>query len=53
MRKTDWVGIRLPSDLHKIIIQVAEKNDRAKADMIRVILKSWLKRNGYLKKADK
>lgn len=48
MKKTGWLGIRLEPEIEDALINAATDNDRAKADMGRIILKEWLKEHGYL-----
>lgn len=47
MKKTEWVGIRMPADLYERIVQVARQEDRSLGDMVRIMCRDWLKAHEY------
>jgi hypothetical protein len=50
MKKTEWVGVRMPSELYEVVTILAQEQDRSLSEMIRFICKSWLTENGHLGK---
>lgn len=53
MAKTNPLGFRVDPEVKAAIEKAAQADDRSVSSLIERILKDWLRRRGYLSKAEK